>query len=363
MKTKINKKIVAIILLVLTLFSTAQPIFAVSGSGKWVGGQWASYIKTTDNADSKYGVLLRRLINYTTNEKRTVFCAEHGIDFDTGTVYNGEYYTPVNSSIRKACKIAYLGWYKEHGDYVIDGGISNANKKQYVLVQQFIWETLGQSNATFIDSDIQAEYVAFRNNINNQIKNMDKRPSFDGTTLNIQAGETKTFDDSNGVLANYPSLDKTTNGIRIQHSSGSNSMKVTVDENTNLENYTITDAEFKSWGMIKDGTEDKDSMVYFEFKDGVQNQLYSMAYNDPITLSFSVKIEAFGKLELSKLDTEKNLVDGAVYHVTGNNFDKDVTVSGGKIVVDKVKKGTYQIYEKSAPERLFERYKHLYSNS
>ena len=159
------KRIISFILLIITIVSIVQPILAVSGTGNWVGGQYASYIKTTDSPDSKYGILIRRLINYNTNEKRTVFCAEHGVSFNTGTIYQGNYYTPVNSDIRKACKIAYLGWYKEHGDYVIDGGISNADKKQYVLTQQFIWETLKQSNATFIDASIQAEYINFKNNI------------------------------------------------------------------------------------------------------------------------------------------------------------------------------------------------------
>ena len=85
-----GKRIIAFFLLMITLLSTTQPIFAASGTGKWVGGQFASYIKTTDNANTKYG----------------------------------SYYTPVNSNIRKACKIAYLGWYKEHGDYIINGGTS-----------------------------------------------------------------------------------------------------------------------------------------------------------------------------------------------------------------------------------------------
>ena len=345
-----SKRIIAFFLLMITLLSTTQPIFAASGTGKWVGGQFASFIKTTDNANTQYGVLLRRLINYSTKEQRTVFCAEHGVDFDTGTVYNGKYYTPVDSKLRKACKVAYLGWYKQHGNYVIDGRTSSALKKQYVLTQQLIWETLGQSNATFIDSGIQAEYVSFKNNIENQIAQMDRRPSFDGTTITIQAGESKTLNDSNGVLSAYPSLDRTTNGIRVQHSSGSNSMTISVDENTNLENYVITDAEFKSWGMIKDGTQDHDSMVFFEFASGVQNQLYSMAYNDPITLAVGLNIETFGKLEIKKLNTNGDLIDGAIFNVTGpNGFNQDVTVTNGKITIEKLRKGTYTITEKSAP--------------
>ena len=35
-------------------------------------------------------------------------------------------------------------------------------KEAYVFTQQYIWETLGQSNATFIDSAVQGRYVAFK---------------------------------------------------------------------------------------------------------------------------------------------------------------------------------------------------------
>ena len=351
MKVLKFKKIISFLMLILMLFSVAQPVFAASGSGKWVGGQFASYIKTTDNANSQYGVLLRRLINYTTGEQRTVFCAEHGIDFDTGVVYSGEYYTPTNSTLRKACKIAYLGWYKQHGDYVINGGTSDANKKQYVLTQQFIWETLGQSSATFIDSDIQAEYVRFKSNIENQISQIQARPSFNGTTIKITAGESKTITDTNGVLSSYKSLDKTENGIRYQHTAGNNNMTITVNENVETENIRISDSTFQSWGMIKEGTEDNDTTVFFEFPSGTQDQLYAMHYNDPVTLNLSLKIELLGNLELKKLESTGKLVDGAIYNVSSSNgYNKDVAVTNGKITLEKLRKGTYVVKEIKAPE-------------
>ena len=147
MKTiNINKKIIAILLLLITLISNISPVLAVSGSGSFVGGQYASNMLTTDHSAGSTGVLIRRLINNGTGERYTVFCAEHGVDFRTGSIYNGEYYTPTNATIKKACKIAYFGWYSKHGDYVIDGGILADSmvdvKKDYVYTQQYIWETL-----------------------------------------------------------------------------------------------------------------------------------------------------------------------------------------------------------------------------
>lgn len=354
MKIKKVNKILAVIMLILTLFSVMQPVFAASGNGKWTGGQYASGMKTTDNASETTGVLIRRLNNLNTGEKRTVFCAEHGLDFKTGATYNGIYYTPTDSKIRKACKVAYLGWYKNNGGYTVDGGILASDMKwvkwDYVFTQQYIWEILGQSNATFINSDEQQGYIDFKNRIDSEIANIEKRPSFNGKTITIDAGETKTITDSNGVLTEYGAIDNTKDGIRFVHEKGSNSMTISVNENTNLENYRISDNTFREWGMIKNGTEDNDTMVYFEFEEKAQNQLYCMSYNDPVTLNFSLKIEALGQLELSKLNTNGDLIDGAIFNVTGvNNFNKDITVTNGKIEIDKLKKGNYFIKEKSSP--------------
>ena len=355
MKVKKLNKMLATMMLILIIFSVIQPVFAASGSGTWSGGQYASGMKTTDNAGGTTGVLIRRLNNLNTGERRTVFCAEHGIDFKTGASYNGVYYTPTNSNIRKACKVAYLGWYKNNGGYTVDGGILASDMKwvkwDYVFTQQYIWEILGQSNATFINADEQQGYVDFKNRINNEIASIERRPSFNGNTITIQAGETKTINDSNGVLAEYGTIDNTKDGIRFVHQNGSNSMTISVDENTNLENYRISDNTFREWGMIKNGTEDNDTMVYFEFAAGVQNQLYCMSYNDPVTLNFSLAIETFGKLELQKLNTNGDLVNGAIFNVTGpNGYNQDITVTNGKITIDKLRKGIYTITEKSAPD-------------
>lgn len=347
MKKTINKKIVATLLIVFMLLSNISPIFAASGSGTWVAGQWASYIYTTDNANSKFGVLLRNMTNVNTGEKKTVFCSQHGVDIKTGVKVTGNYYTPTSAIVKKACKIAYFGWYSKYGDYVLNGGISADRKLQYVLVQQFIWETLGQSNATFVDSSIQSQYEALKNTINSQINSTSARPSFDATTIELNAGDTYTATDSNGILASYNSIDTTTNGIRFQHNKGENTLRITISENCEVESLRVSDATTIAWGLIKEGTEDNDSTIYFEMDDGAQDQLYALHYNDPVSLAFSLKINLLGKLELNKLNTNGDLVDGSVFTVNGPGYNGDVTVQNGKILLEKIKKGTYTIKEKS----------------
>ncbi len=351
----LNKKVVAILLLLITIVSNISPVFAVSGSGQFVGGQFASGMMTTDHTEQSTGVLIRKLINRTTGEQYTVFCSEHKVDFKTDVIYNGSYYTPTNATIKRACKIAYFGWYSKYGDYVVNGGIMAEGMKQrkedYVFTQQYIWETLGQSNATFRDSTNQSKYVNFKNTINSQIDNMQKRPSFDATTVQIEAGETKVLTDTNGVLASYSSIDNTKDNVRFQHNRGENTLTITVSEDCTVENLNISDNTFQSWGLVKEESKDNDTTIYFQFASGVQDQLYAMHYNDPVPMAMSLKINLFGKIELTKLSNNNDLINGAVFNITGpNNYNQDVTVTNGKITIDKLKRGTYTIREKSAPE-------------
>ena len=349
---KIFKKLIAIIMLFITMLGIVQPVFAVSGSGTYIGGQYASGLVTTDGSSS--GIIIRKLINSNTGEKWTVFCAEHGIPFSTDVRYAGNFYAPENSSMKEACKIAYFGWYSKFGDYVVDGGILSNEmidvKYAYVFTQQFMWESLGQSNGTFVNPAVQSEYEAYKQEIRNKMNAVRQRPSFDNTTITIQAGETKELHDTNGALSSYASIDRTENGIRIRHTRGENSMYIDVSENVDIESYTITDNMFLNWGMIKEDTINNDTTVYFEFPNGVQDQLYAYHYNDPVTLRINMNIELFGKLELSKLNTNNDLIDGAVYRVLSTNgYSNDVEVRNGKITIEKLKKGTYTIRELNAP--------------
>lgn len=359
---KINKKILAIVFLFILIFQITQPIFAISssGTGKWVAGQWDSQVFTTDNKTS-VGMLLRRLVNYTTGERITTFCGEHFVNSPTGTIETGTHSVPTDPSVKKACKIAYFGWYEKYGNYVIDGGImasSNEQKKlDYCFTQQYIWETLGQSSATFKNASIQSQYVSFKADVSQKIANMEKTPSFTSNTITVNAGTTTTLTDTNGVLKDYVSFDKSVNGIRIAHNKGENTMNVIVDENCTLESYIFTPAEMNSWGIIKETTRNQDTTVYITFKEGVQNQLYALNYNDPVTMSLSLKINAFGKLELAKKDNKGNYIPNTSFKLSynsdmSNEIGTYKTGSNGKVTVDKLRKGTIYIQEVAVPDHL-----------
>ncbi|HJJ18506.1 MAG TPA: SpaA isopeptide-forming pilin-related protein [Clostridiaceae bacterium] len=343
---KLSKKVIAIILLIITMMTNISHVFAVSGSDTFIASQWATYYSTTESK-SDWGILLRRLTNSSTGVSRTVFCSEYGKDIRTGVKETGNYYTPTSQNVKKACKVAYFGWYSKYGDYLVNGGTSSEKKKDYAFTQQFIWEVLGQSYAKFNNSTYQSQYEDFKNEINMKINTMSTRPSFDAENIVLEAGETKVLTDTNKVLADYGGIDNWKDGIRFQHNKGENTLTITVSDNCTVEKLNISDNTMKSWGLIKEGTEDCDSTIYFEFEDDVQNQLYALNYNDPVSLAFSLRINLLGNLELSKLNTNGDLVDGSIFTVNGPGYNGDVEVKNGKIVLEKIKKGTYTIKEKS----------------
>ena len=350
-----KNKLLSIIFLIITLFSIIQPVFAIENTGtqKWVAAQFDSGIYTTDKP-RLVGRLIRKLSGYNKTEYITTFCSQYGVASKTGAIELATHSVPTDELLQEACKVAYLGWYSKYGDYVVDGGILAADmiwvKEDYIFTQQYIWELLGQNSDTFIDADVQNRYYIFRENIEQKLANMEKRPSFSNETITLDTGTTTTLTDSNGVLKDYASIDKTVNGIRLLHNYGENTINVTIDEKCNLESYKFTEEEMESYGLIKEETKNHNTTVYIDFRENVQDQIYAMNYNFPVSMSLNLKINTFGNLELTKLNTEGNLIDGAVFEVNGpNNFFKEVNVTNGKITIDNLKKGTYTIKEKTAP--------------
>ena len=93
------------------------------------------------------------------------------------------------------------------------------------------------------------------------------------------------------MLEDYTSIDKTVNGIRIVHNHGENTINITVEENCDLQSYTFTKQELESYGLIKEQSKNQNTTVYITFKEGVQNQLYAMNYNFPVSMSFNLNFE------------------------------------------------------------------------
>ena len=364
MINKFNNKIVlkiAIIVICFFMFINKESSYALSGSGSgtWTGGQYDSYMETTESIAYNRGILVRKLTNVDTGEKITVFCAEHTEDFVVGVTNDGIFYEPTDEKVKNACKIAYFGWYKKYKDYAVDISVEEADKYDmrldYAFTQQYIWEVLGQSNATFLDSNIQNLYIKFKQEIDKEIEDIEKKPSFCNQTIDIQAGDSKTIKDTNLVLKDFPELDKTLDEVRIIHKKGENELTIQANDNCNPKTINITEDMLTSWGFIKEETDNNHTTIYLEFKRGVQNQLYSMDYNLPITLHLNLNIQSKPtNLQISKTDitdNSKELEGAQLFLIDENNIIIDKWISGKEPhqIEGLIAGKTYTLREKTAP--------------
>ena len=192
---KISRKTASMFMvLIMLLMSVANitPTFAASGTGTWIGAQYASLMKTTTN-NSSTGILIRNMTNVNTGEQLTVFCAQNHVAFDTGIRYTGQYYVPTNPTTGLACKVAYFGWYSQYGNTIATNSMSAQMIQDYIFTQNMIWEiTDPDTTGQFIDSTTELAYVAFKANINAEIAETQQRPSFDGQTITMDAGTSTT---------------------------------------------------------------------------------------------------------------------------------------------------------------------------
>ena len=74
---------------------------------------------------------------------------------------------------------------------------------------------------------------------------------------------------------------------------------------------------------------------------------------DPARLYYNVDWMDFGKIEITKTNTNHDLIDGAIFNLKSTSFEgynEDITVTDGKIVVDYLPIGTYELKEIQAPD-------------
>ena len=296
---------------------------------------------------SKYGILSRKVHIGNWADAKTVFCIEHGKELATGTYVGASYSSNMSVELQQATRIAYLGWYSKYGDVLLESGNIGTLKYDYAFTQMMIWESQG-TGSTFTDSSVQARYESFKADINNQIAQKAKLPSFDGGNIEMNAGDTVTLTDTNGVLSGFNSCNGTLDGIRFEHTNGSNDLKITVSENCNTENFILNFNKCRQIGLYRH--EGGTDFRHYHFGSHQQN-IYSNYYPDDPVVSLSMKINLYGKLELTKTNDKDQLVDGSVFKLKGktNGYEKDVTVQNGKILVEKIPHGEYTLVETKRP--------------
>lgn len=221
----------------------------------------------------------------------TVYCLEYGVNLDNDATLTNQ-----NKSLEE-----YLGnetLANKIQEYMYFGYGSNGNRKTavyYLATQTLIWEAMndaGKGNTAlkgFANDKYQYRFSkgdanntdTLNNKINeakqeilNDIKNYTIIPSFCNSNekLEIEVGESATFEDKNNVLANY--TPECSEGIKCEVSG--NQLKVTALSENKAQTITFT----------KSGSNSGKSSIYKA--DGQQAVATSVGKIAPVSCQFGV---------------------------------------------------------------------------
>lgn len=324
------KKILAIFLTIL-MIATTIPLNVFAASSNMNLGEKDNNATISVKKETHYGHEL-----HTTTvggETYPLFCIEYGKTSPSSSSL-GTKGKPSDSKVLSAAQWIFAGYYMEHGNDIDWLDMAYCQKK--------VWAVMG-SNTSWSFSD--TGYNNWIKQAEQNMKNIEKKPSFDGTNVGtIKAGEKLTITDTNGVLKDYPEFtNKDTSGVTISHSNNSNNIVITVDKTCTNTNFSIPQNKYRKT-MTGNGN---DCLLYNPKEGGTQKLLYS-AYYDPVGFYMEGNVQPIGNLQLKKT-SEDGKVSGINFTVTGpNGFNRTIATDGnGEWKIEGINPGTYIVTEES----------------
>ena len=324
------KKILAIFLTIL-MITTTIPLNVFAASSNMNLGEKDNNATISVKKETHYGHEL-----HTTTvggETYPLFCIEYGKTSPSSSSL-GTKGKPSDSKVLSAAQWIFAGYFMEHGNDIDWLDMAYCQKK--------VWAVMG-SNTSWSFSD--TGYNNWVKQAEQNMKNIEKRPSFNGTNIGtIKAGEKLTITDTNGVLKDYPEFtNKDTSGVTISHSNNSNNIVITVDKTCTNTNFFIPQNKYRKT-MTGNGN---DCLLYNPKEGGTQKLLYS-AYYDPVGFYMEGNVQPIGNLQLKKT-SEDGKVSGINFTVTGpNGFNRTIATDGnGEWKIEGINPGTYIVTEES----------------
>lgn len=329
----IVRRIGAVLLsLLMILGITTQSVSAASYKMEWHGKSTA-YGSTVGNF---------------TIDGRRAWCIEHKKTTPSNQIMSGDFYTSTEPKYANIRKIMYYGWF----GYQTWDGMNGLNDDEKNVIM-----SMALSHAYSNTSLKKGKIADFYNYATSKPDPLNQNNLlFSKNDLSTYYDQNARVQKSESVRLNGP------NGYHITISTGTNKAKV-VNETRNQSGETVD--IYGGDTMHYEADASYTGPVYSGYKSGgftfapliIHNgnnkyQHISTWYTLPpeVTTFANAQFQAvIGRLKLRKTDVGGKLLDGAIFHVTGNNFDQDVTVTNGEIVLDNLLVGEYTITEKNAP--------------
>lgn len=325
---------------------SADTISVQKSTDDWSNGMM--YFKK-DGVDSWSDYVLLKL------NGRVVFCLDpwteaiEGADYD----YNNSKYTkdvtnlgkdnvPVDeATFRRLELIAYYGYY----------GSSDKRDWRAVMTQALIWNELGYQPTKFTGDLTMTDFENFKAEVMEKVNNHQAFTSWNGSTQQIQKGQTIELTDENNVIQKL-SIPSTQDGYTFSLNGNVLSITATQDAPKESKTFTFTSADTSYEGAslvwYKWGSQ---TVGEFKIKDGNSGSV-SLS-----TQPVEDANESEGAFYLRKTNTDKEGLAGVefeVFQIQTDGSEKSIgkfkTDKDGLLTVEGLEAGKYYVREVKAAD-------------
>lgn len=306
--------------------------------------QAASYYVNNDGKSTAYGSTCGKFrIN-----GRQAWCLEHTKKTPGSQSMNAEIYHSTEARYANIRKIMYYGWF----GYEEWGGLhgKSDNEKNVIMSKALSHAYSGSSISKGIMTDFYNYATSKPDPLNQNALVFSKMVvnTWYDKNAKVQKSESSRL---NGPSGYHITINTQTNRVKVVNETRGWSGQVVDVYGGDTVHYEA-DAGYTGHvysGYLKGGFTFAPLIAWNG--DSKKQHVGTWITEDPLVNTFlNADFRAqLGSLKLRKTDTGGKLLDGAVFHVSGNGYEKDVTVTNGEITVNELPIGEYTITEKTAP--------------
>ena len=285
--------------------------------------------------------------NYSIDGRRA-WCIEHKKDSPPAGVVNGDVYKSTEGKFANMRKIMYYGWQ----GYEQWNGMNNLSdiEKNTMMSIALSHAYSGSKIRQKIINDFYNFAVSQPDPLNKNVLKFSKQivNVWYDKDAKIQKSESSTL---NGPSNYHVTINPQTSKVRVVNETrGTSGQIVDVYGGDTVHYEADADYTGNSYsGWLKGGFQFAPLIIWNN--NASQQHISTWVITDPdeptcLNADFKAVV---GSLKLRKTDTGGKLLNGAVFHVSGNGYEQDVTVENGEITVNELPAGDYTVTEKTAP--------------
>lgn len=279
---------------------------------------------------------------------RQAWCLEHAKKTPGSQDMNAEIYTSTEAKYANIRKIMYYGWFGYEEWSGLHG--KSDNEKNVIMSKALSHAYSGSSISKGIMTDFYNYATSKPDPLhqNNLVFSKHVVNTWYDKNAKTQKSESSRL---NGPNKYHITINTQTNRVKVVNETRGWAGQVVDVYGGDTVHYEA-DAGYTGHaysGYLKGGFTFAPLIAYNG--NSKQQQIGTWLTVDPGVNTFlNAEFRAqLGSLKLRKTDKGGKLLDGAVFHVSGNGYDRDVTVTNGEITVNELPIGDYTVTEKTAP--------------